>query len=208
MNTSLLYSACRLQIVISAFLLFCFVNTNAQRLEVHGIKDFSNIEIANKPWGVGGAIDLDQLVKKTVFRIHFDWARHRKKDLITNHNYRRMSGGISALYSFDVIEKLTFRCGVEVNYTNVRHSYIIDTDTINKKDITWLQTASFIGVGLHVALNYELTPRFNAVLNFVPVYLIPVSSKSYITTIDPLYKKGFWLFPIQLGLSYKLFKPD
>jgi hypothetical protein len=208
MNSSLPYTTYRLPIIIGIVLLFCFVNVNAQRLEIHGIKDLSNNEIANKPWGVGGAIDIDHLVKRTIFRAHFDWSRYRTKDDITNHNYQRMSGGISTLYSFKIIERLTFRCGVEINYTHIRHSYIHGLDTINNKAITLLQTGNFIGIGPHIALNYELSPRFNVALNFIPVYLIPVSSKSYIPTIESEYKKGLWLFPIQLGLSYKLFKPD
>ena len=222
MNTPLPHTAYRLPLSITDYKLqvtsyvLCFVlcafcllpSASAQRLEVHGIKDFSTNETANKAWGVGGAIDLDQLVKRTIFRIHFDWAMYKPKNDIISTNYRRMTGGVSALYSFKLMEKLTFRCGVEVNYTNARHSYVHGVDTINDRFVTLLQTGNFIGIGPHIALNYEVSSRFNAVLNFVPVYLIPVSSKSYITTVEPEYKKGLWLFPLQLGISYKLFKSD
>ena len=213
MNTPLPQTAYRLPIIVSIVLLFCFVNVNAQRLEIHGIKDLSNNEIANKPWGVGAAVDLDQFVKRTIFRVHFDWTMYKKKDGVTNPHYQRMSGGISALYSLKVIDKLTLRCGIEVNYSHIRYSHICAEDSISKKSITWLQNANFIGIGPHVALNYELSRRFNIVFNFVPVYLITVSTKSYFTqSYLPIpesdYKKGVWLFPLQLGLSYKIFNPN
>jgi len=199
-------TAYRLPIILGIVLLFCFVNVNAQRLEVHAIKDLSPNEIANKAWGVGAAVDLDQWVKKTIFRVHFDWAMHRKTDDIANHHYQRMSGGISALYSLKIIDKLTFRCGVEVNYSYIRHSYIYEI--VNQKANTWLQNAHFIGIGPHVALNYELGRRFNVVFNFVPVYLITVSTKSNLPGLESEYNKGLWLFPLQLGLSYKIFNPN
>jgi len=48
----------------------------------------------------------------------------------------------------------------------------------------------------------------SAAFNFIPTYLIPVGTKSNIPTFESEYKKGIWLFQLQLGLSYKLFKPD
>jgi len=189
--------------------LFCFLKINAQRLEVHAIKDFSTNTIANKAWGVGGAIDFDQWVKKTTFRINFDWAIYKKIDNTTNPNYQRLSGGISAFYSFKLTEKITFQCGAGLNYSNLKHSFIYDIDSLQHgKPLTVQHTGNFIGIGPHLELCYELAPRFNVVLNFVPNYLIPVSRKSNVKTIDPEYEKGVWLFPIQLGISFKLFNPD
>jgi len=194
------------------FSIFCFLpSASAQRLEVHVIKDFSNNVTTAKAWGVGGAVDLDQWVKKTTFRVHFDWAMYRKKDEILNPNYQRMSGGISALYAFNITKKFSFQCGAEVNYTQLKHSYLNgfeNNDTLKGKPITLQHIGNFVGIGPHFDLRYELTPRIKVVFNFVPVYLISVSYKVSDKISKPEYKKGVWLFPLQLGFSYQLFKPD
>jgi len=202
------YIVCRMLFFIAIVLLISKINLSAQRLEVHANKDLSTNATANRAWGVGGAIDFDEWIKRTTFRVNFNWAMFREKDDRVNPNYQRLSGGISAFYSFKVIEKLTFYCGAEINYSNLRHSYIHGLDTINKKAITLQQTGNFVGIGPHLSLQYELSSRFNVALNFIPTYLIPVSFKSSIKATEPEYKKGIWLFQIQLGLSYKLFKPD
>ena len=212
MNTSPLAS--RISFLGLLFLFFCFVNTNAQRLEVHAIKDFSTDENANKAWGVGGAIELDQWVKNVAFKINFDWAKMLKqKNDDTNPRYQRMSGGVAVYYFIDFAEKATFQCGAEINYYNLKHSYIYDyehipPDTIFGRALTLQQVGNFIGVAPYIGLLYKLTPRFSVALNVVPTYLIPVHSKSSKITIEPEYKKGIWLFPIRLGLSYQLFKKD
>jgi len=195
--------------IICVLLLFSFFNIHAQRLEVHAIKDFSNDENANKAWGVGGTIELDQLVKNFSLRINFDWATYRKKDDITNPNYQRMGGGAAVCYSLNITEKLIFQCGVGINYIHLKHSWVYDTDTLqNGKLLTVLQQGNFIGIGTHIGIQYKLSPRFNVALNLIPEYLIRVNSKSSVLSIEPEYNKGIWLFPIQLGLSFQLFKPD
>jgi hypothetical protein len=178
---------------------------------VHGIKELSTHSIATKAWGVGGAIDLDQWVKRTTFRIHFDWTMYRKKDEMPKPKYQRLCGGISALYTFPIARKTEFRCGLELNFTQLKYSYINGfeiVDTVPSKPITLMHTGNFIGIGPHLDVNYELTPRIKVALNFVPVYLIPVKYKVSDKVSDPEFKKGVWLFPIQLGFSFLIYKPD
>ena len=192
-------------------LLFTSVTVHAQRLEIHVNKDLSTNTIAHKAWGVGAAVDIDQWVKSVIFRANFNcgmfWQKHNPSE---NPRYLRFSGGISALYSLKIIEKLTFQCGAEVNYTHIRYSHIygIDSTSSSHNIITWLQEGNFIGIGPHVGLRYQLSSRFSAAFNFIPTYLIPVSAKSNMPTLESEYKKGIWLFQLQLGFSYQLFKPD
>lgn len=203
----------RILYLVPAILLFCFFSVNAQRIEVHANKDFSNNTMLNKAWGVGGALDLDQWVKKTTFRINFNWTMYKKKDNITNPNFQRISGGVSVFYSFSLTEKISLQCGGELNYTNLKHTYIYDiqhtpTDTIGGKPLTLQQTGDFIGIGPHIGIRYELTSRFCVALNFIPSYMFMIRNKSSVKTIDSEYNKGVWLFPVQLGISFKLYNPE
>ena len=194
--------------LVICILLFSFPNANAQRIEIHGIKDISTNSIANKAWGVGGAIDFDQWVKNVTFRANFNWGMYQKKNSGTNPKFQLLSGGISAFYSLKIKEKISFQCGAEVNYTNLRYSYIYGvehtaTDTVGGRNLTVQHTGNCIGIGPHIGFRYNFSPRFSVVLNFIPQYLIPVNSKSSVKTIEPEYEKGVWLFPIQLGFSFK-----
>ena len=192
-------------------LLFCSTNLFAQRLAVHAIKDFSTDSNANKAWGVGGNIELDQLVKKMTFKGYFDWATYKDKDNPIHPNYQRMGGGITVCYSIDIAKKLTFQCGADINYTHVKHSYIHKydyIDSITSRPLTLLQKGNFIGIGPHIGCLYKITPRFNVTLNVTPSYLISVGGKSSVDAIEPEYNKGIWLFPIRLGLSYQIFKNE
>jgi hypothetical protein len=186
-------------------------NCFAQHLEIHGIKDISTNSIANKAWGIGGAILLDQWVKKTTFNAHFDWATYRPKNNPVHPIYDRLSGGISVYYSVNISKKFTLQCGAEINYTQLRHSYIYGyqkIDTLQGKPQTVQQIGSFVGIGPHIGINYELTPRFGVKVSIIPTYLISVGSKSSAPTVKPEYSKGMWLFPIQLGITYKLFMSE
>lgn len=194
-------------------LLFFLNGIHAQRFEIHAIKDFSNNETAHKAWGVGAAVDLDQWVKNVIFRPHFDWAFHKPTNDLANNNYQRFCGGISALYSYKIKDKISIQGGVGLNYTHLRHSYIfgyepVEGDTTSLKFLTVLHTGSFIGIGAHVGARYELGKRLSVVLNFVPTYLITVGNKSSTPQVTPEYNKGLWLFPLQLGLSYKFYQND
>ncbi|MCL2246962.1 MAG: hypothetical protein FWC10_07615 [Lentimicrobiaceae bacterium] len=201
-------------LLVINILLLAAQSLNAQRLEVHAIKDFSTNEQANKAWGVGGTFEFDQLVKKATFKIYFDWAMHNdKNDINKKPKYQRMVGGIIACFSHDFSDKFTIQLGGEVNYAYLKHSYIyayepIPPDTVGGRSLTLLQTGGFIGIGPHVGLLYKLTSQFSVVLNVAPTFLIPVHAKSSVLTKDPEYKKGVWLFPIRLGFSYQLFKKD
>jgi len=195
--------------LLSTFFLFPFI-LHAQRLEVHGIKDLSTDENAKKAWGVGGTIELDQIVNKMTFKIFFDWATYKPKENVIKLNYQRMSGGIVACYAIPINEKATFQCGAEISYSHLKNTFIYDyllIDTI-MKPLTLLQRGNFVGIGAHIGLLYKLSPRFNLALNIVPAYLISVGAKSSVKTIDPEYNKGIWMFPIRLGFSYQLFKED
>jgi hypothetical protein len=197
------------RILILFLLLLGSVAVHAQRFEVHAIKDLSTDKNAHKAWGVGGTIELDQLVKKVTFKAYFDWAMYKDKNSDTHSNYQRMGGGIVACYSINVSDKFTFQCGAEVNFMHLKHSYIhtyYEIDSVMSKPITVLQRGSFIGIGPHIGLLYKLTPRFSVALNVVPTYLISVGRKSSIGTVEPEYNKNIWLFPIRLGFSYQLFK--
>jgi hypothetical protein len=210
MNPSLPHTSYFAPFIFTIFFFFSFVNMNAQRLEIHGLKDFSDNETANKAWVLGGAMDIDQLVKKTIFRVDGDWAIYKKRDnyLNQNTNFQRISVGISGLYSINLSQKATFQCGALVNYSNLKHSYISGFDSLAKKPITLQQTGNFIGVGSHLDLRYDLTSRIKFVLNLIPVYLIPVSYKVSDRISDPEYKKGIFLFTLQAGFSFQLYKPD
>jgi len=214
MNIPLPHTSHLLPFIIGIILLFGVVNLHAQRLEVHINKDLSPDttanRVVNKAWGVGGAIDIDQLIRNVVFRVNFNWTRYRKKDDITNPNYQRLTGGISALYSAKIVEKLMFQGGVELNYTHLIYSHVYGIDSTNFPSnlITLSQTGSFIGIGTHVGLRYDFSSRLSAAFNFIPTYLLPVRAKSSIIAIEPKYTKGIWLFQLQLGFSYRLFKPD
>ena len=195
--------------LIICILLFSFQNLNAQRIEVHPVKDLSTNSIANKAWGVGGAIDFDQWVKKVTFRLNFNWGMYQNKNSETHPRFQLLSAGISAFYSFKLTEKISLQCGAEVNYTNLRYSYIYGfTDSIAGKPLTVQHTGNCIGIGPYIGARYEFTPRFCIALNFIPQYLITVSNKSSVTIITPEYEKGVWLFPIQLGFSFKLFNNE
>ena len=200
----------RISLIISIILLLHSVNVHAQRLEVHPNLDLSTNTISNKVWGVGAAVDLDQWVKNTIFRVNFNWGMSpdRSSTDKTNPRYQKFSGGVSVLYSLKIIEKLTFRCGADLDYTHLRYSHVYGEDTISKptKLLTWLQTGNFIGIGPHISFQYELTSRFNIALNVIPTYLIPVKATSNIATMESEYRKGLWLFQFQFGVSYKLFK--
>jgi len=191
--------------------LFCFQNIYAQRLELHAIKDFSTNDNANKAWGAGGSIEFDQLVKNIGFKVNFDWTTYKQKNNPDNLKYQRMSGGITAFYFIHIAEKATFQCGVEVNYYYLKHSFIYDYDPIDSltsRPLTLLQTGGFLGIAPYIGLLYKFTPRVSVALNTAPTYLIPVHPKSSVTNIEPAYKKGIWLFPIRLGLSFQLFNKD
>jgi len=193
-------------LLLSAFWLL--PSANAQRLEVHLDKDLSTNTIAGKAWGAGAAIELDQLVKKMTFRINFDWSMYRKKEGIENPNYQKMSGGISALYTFNIAKNTEFLCGLDLNYTHLKYSYIISFDTIAKKPNTLQHKGNFIGMGTHFKLQYKFTSRFNGSISFVPVYLFPISNKVSDGVSEPEYKKGLWLFPLRIGFSFLLFKQE
>jgi len=203
----------KLSLLLSTFCILFFFSpfVFAQRIEVHGIKDLSNKSIPNKAWGVGGALHLDQWVKNTSFSAHFDWTTYRPKNKETNPKYDRLSGGISAFYSVYFSKKFSLQCGVEVNYTHLRHSYRYDIEEIapqTEKYITLLQTGNFIGIGPYLGVNYDLTQRFGLKLNIIPTYLISVSSKSSARAVPSEYSKNIWLFPIQLGITYKIFNSE
>jgi hypothetical protein len=195
--------------LIICILLFSFQNLNAQRIEVHPIKDFSTNSIANKAWGVGVSVDFDQWVKKVTFRANFNWGLYQKKSSDNHPRFQLLSGGVSAFYSWKIREKISLQCGAEVNYTNLGYSYVYGVDTLqHNKPLTVQHTGNFIGIGPHVSVRYDFTPRFFMALNFIPQYLIPVSNKSSVKTVPPEYEKGVWLFPIQLGFSFKLFNNE
>jgi hypothetical protein len=188
---------------------------NAQRIEIHGIKDFSSNSTANKAWGVGGAVDFDQFVKNTTFRANFNWTTYRSKTQATHPVYNRFSGGISAFYSLNISKKFSLQVGAEVNYTQITHTYIYDyeiiysgTDTIGGKPLTLKQTGNFIGIGPHIGVNYELSPRFSLRLSIIPTYLISVGYKCSHKDSEPEYSKGMWVFPLQVGITYKIFKME
>ena len=200
---------------IPFFLLFlCSLSVYAQRIEIHANKDLSPNEIVNKAWGVGGAVDLDQWVKNVIFRANFNWAIYKPTNDAAHHNYQRFSGGVAALYSVKIKDKFSIQGGVELSYTHLKHSYIygyeptIPGDSSETKLLTVLHNGNFIGIAPHIGVRYELGKRMCAVLNFIPTYLIPAGSKSSAPTVESEYKKGIWLFPIQLGLSYQLYKHD
>ena len=196
--------------IVLIILFFCAVNANAQRIEVHVIKDLSTNSTCNKAWGVGGAIDVDHWVKNTTFRANFNWTIYRKKDDPINPNFQRISGGISAFYTLSISKKMAFQCGAEIDYTHLRHSFVYEFDTVQQGRYkkTLLQTGNFIGIGPHIGIHYELSKRFNVVLHFVPTYLFSVGYKVSVETMEPEYNRGIWIFPIQLGISYKIFRPD
>ncbi|MCL2435357.1 MAG: hypothetical protein FWD09_04365 [Lentimicrobiaceae bacterium] len=198
--------------LIPLFLIIFFssVSVHAQRLEVHGNLDLSTNAISNKVLGVGAAVDFDQWVKNVTFRAHFNWGAYFKKNSPENPRYQRFSGGFSGLYSLKIIDMLAFQCGAEVNFTHLRYSHIygIDSTSSSHNIITWLQEGNFIGIGPHIGLRIAPASRLSVVFNFIPTYLIPVGTKSNMPTLESEYKKGIWLFQLQLGLSYKLFKPD
>ena len=201
--------ACRTLLLMNLLLMFCMINVDAQRLEVHANKDFSSNTIASKAWGVGGAIDFDQWVKHITFRANFNWAAYRPKDDNKHHDYQRLCGGISSFYSHKVGDKINVHGGIELNYTHLTHAYLYQQpDTVIIKGKATRQIGDFIGLGVHVGASYKLRPRLNIVLNIIPTYLIMVSTKSSTPEVKPEYKKGIWMFPIQLGLSYQLYKPD
>ena len=198
----------RMLVAFGVVLLFSLTNIHAQRIEVHANKDLSNHEIVNKSWGCGGAIDLDQWVKKTTFRLNFNWAQFRNSHDIKNPRYRRLSGGVSVFYSFAFKGGFSTQVGAEVQYSNLIHTYIYDyemVDSLRGKPLTLKQTGNFIGIGPHIGVRYDLSPRFCVALNFVPSYLIPVGAKSSNRNIEPEFAKAIWIYPIQLGLSFKLF---
>jgi len=191
--------------LVICILLFGFQNLNAQRIEIHPVKYLSTNSIANKAWGVGGAIDFDQWVKNVTFRANFNWGMHQNKNASPNPKFQLLSGGISAFYSVKIKEKISFQCGAEVNYTNLKcnsgyYYEFTSTDTIGR---AVHHTGNFIGIGPHIGFRYEFSPRFSMTLNFIPQYLIPVSNKSSVKDIKPEYEKGIWMFPIQLGFSFK-----
>jgi hypothetical protein len=199
------------RIPLCIFFILFTGNTFAQRLEIHANKDFSTNEIATKAWGVGAAVDLDQFVKNVIFRANFNWAIHRPNGDVVHHNYQRFTGGVSALYSLKIKDKISIQGGVELSYTFLRHSYIYSyeptpDDTTKARTLTVLHTGNFIGIAPHIGVRYELGKRMSAVLNFIPTYLIMVGNKSSAPSVASEYQKGFWLFPIQLGLSYQLYK--
>ena len=190
------------------FFLICFLPLSAQRIEVHGIKDLSNNSIANKAWGVGGAIYMDQWVKKTAFGVHFDWTTYRPKNKASNHRFNRMTGGVTAYYSLYVTPKISLLCGAAINYTNLQHSYIYTIEKVEKEKerlVTVLHKGHFIGVGPYVGVNYDLSKRFGVKLYVIPTYLISVGSKSSLPEVKSEYAKGIWIFPLQLGITYKIF---
>jgi len=190
---------------------FCFIKINAQRLEVHVIKDFSTDNNANSAWGVGGAIEFDQLVKNVTFKVNFDWATFKQKADVKNSKYQRMSGGIAAGYFINFAGKATFQCGAEINYYYLKHSFIYSydiVDSLTSKPLTLQQTGGFIGVAPYIGLLYKLTPRVSVALNTAPTYLIPVHPKSSVIAIEPEYNKGIWLFAVRLGFSFQLFNKD
>jgi hypothetical protein len=211
MNKS--YTTYRILFTAFCFLFFSFfpLALSAQCIEVHLIKDFSTNKTANNAWGGGGALHFDQFVKKTTFSIKFDWTTYRKKSSEINPRYNRISGGILAFYSVKIYKKISLQCGAEANYTNLKYSYrygIEELDPKTEKLITLQQTGHFIGIGPLVGFNYELSPRFAIKFNFIPNYLISVGSKSSLPAVEPEYSKGIWLFPIQLGVTYKLFNSE
>jgi hypothetical protein len=211
MKTLLPHTSCLIPLLTGIILLLTTVNASAQHLEVHAIKDFSTNETANKAWGAGGALEFDQWVKRTIFRLDVDWAMYRKRDDILNPNYQRISGGISAFYAFKLSPKATVHCGLAVNYTRLTHSHRAGheaIDSLNSKYITLQHVGNFIGIGPHINLRYELTPRIKFVVNFVPAYLIPINYKVSDRISEPEYSKGVWLFPLQIGFSFQLYKPD
>jgi hypothetical protein len=188
---------------------------HAQRIEVHFNKDFSTNSIANKGLGVGGAVDLDQWVKNTTFRFNFNWLMYKKSDEI-NHNYQKLSGGFSSFYTF-AWEKFSLQCGAEINFTNLKHTYrygTVEIDSLHSKYVNLQENGNFIGIGPHIGARYELSPRFSIVFNFIPTYLIRVQNKmnsnDHESTkgVIPEYSKGFWIFPMQLGISFKLFNSE
>lgn len=196
---------------LTVFFLFCILLSAplfAQRLEIHGIKDLSNDKTANKAWGVGGAVLLDQWVKKTTFGVYFDWTTYRPKNKPINPRYDRMSAGILVFYSINISKKFSLQCGADINYTNLKHSYIHSyqtIDTVSEKPITLQQTGDFIGIGAYIGANYEFSSRFGVKINVIPTYLISVGSKSSSSAVAPEYAKGIWMFPLKLGLTYKIF---
>jgi len=195
--------------LIICILLFSFQSLNAQRIEVHGVKDLSTNSIANKAWGVGGAIDFDEWVKKVTFRANFNWGRYQKKNANPNPKFQLLSGGISAFYSLQIKEKISFQCGAEVNYTNLKSFSGYTGYTANDSVRVSLQhTGNFIGIGAHIGFRYDLSQRFSVVLNFIPQYLVLVSNKTSVKGKESIYDKGIWLFPIQLGISFKLFNSE
>jgi len=194
---------------MSMLIYFCFQNVNAQRLEVHAIKDLSTDENAHKAWGVGCTVELDQWVKSTSFKVTFDWGIYKDKNLDIHPNFQRMGGSIAACYNINFREKFTFQFGGEISYIHLKYSYIYDYDQIDSllsKPLTLIQTGGFIGIAPYIGVQYKLTSQFNVTLNVVPTYMIPVHSKSSVFAMPPEYKKGIWLFPIRLGISYQLFK--
>ena len=214
MKTILLQPQSRRWLLFGIFMLYCLFNVSAQRVEVHVLKDLSTNSIVNKAWGAGGAVDLDQWVKNTTFRINFNWAMYKKNDEI-KHNYQRFSGGVSAFYSVNVQEKISLQFGAEANFTGLKHSYRYGTEEVDPtsatgaaKYITLQQNGNFIGIGPHIGARYAFGPRVSLVFNFVPTYLISVGYKSSLRNVDPEYDKGIWIFPLQLGLSIRLFNPD
>jgi len=205
----------KLSFLFCTFFFLFMASIFAQQIGIHAIKDLSNNSVSHKAWGVGGSIDLDQWVKKTTFRINFDWTIFRNKNDEIHPNYQRISGGISAFYSYKISKKFTFQCGAEISYSNLKYSYIYNyeviinqTDTIGSRAQTLQHTGDFVGIGAHLGLSYELSPRFNLALSLTPTYLISVSSKSSVFAIEPIYSKNIWLFPLKLALSYKLFNSE
>lgn len=199
------------RIVCLGCLFLLAVNVQAQRLELRFNKEFSNNAITNKSLGAGGSFIIDGWADRLDFQLNFDYAGYKAEadNNGISTKYRKLKGGISALYVLPVGKMCFFRVGGDISYNNLQkvdswNDTVVNVDNGNSF-VNRTHYGHSLGIGAIADFQVKLGNYVRIGAGIIPSYLIPLAAKTTSPSVESDYKKGLFIMQLQIGLEIKLY---
>ena len=195
------------KIVLVFSILLCILAVDAQRLELRFNKEFSNDAVVTKGMGAGGSFIIDGWKEHLDFQINFDYAGHREEVDYTGISYKfaKFKGGVSALYTRPLGNFFHLRLGGDVSYNFLRKIVTNQADTTTQTGYSMVtHRGQMIGIGAIAQIQAQLGKVIRIGVGLLPTYLIPVAAKTNRPEVECDFKKGIFVFQLQVGIEIKL----
>ena len=198
------------------FLILCWIvfsqypNLQAQKLVVYAEKIFSNDNDANKAWGFGGELILDQLLPRLEISLGGGYGFYNdntRSGYGKSIAFKQIRGGVGVYYkkklknNFNPNFDINLLLGPEANYFNLINKHSEKT-VASYYYVT--QTGYMLGLGAGINLHFIFKNVVGLGFQVSPAYLIPLKAKCDRPNEKILYKKGIFNCDLRLQLIFKL----